>query len=235
MVLEVCCGNIESVKSAIEGGADRIELCRDLELDGLTPSREMIHQAVNLCHAAGLLVHVLIRSRDGNFVYNNEDIEQMAKDISIAIDERADGIVIGALTQDGDIDTATCTKWIKEVERTDSSLRCNVTFHRAFDVCNNPLTAIDVVAKLGCNRILTSGQQPTAEQGIPMLKQLVDKAHCISKTEGHELNILCGAGVNTQNAYRILKETGATEIHGSLRSGSISDSQKIKAVKKAIS
>lgn len=231
MKLEVCCGNIASVRAAIEGGADRIELCRDLELDGLTPSQEMIREAVSLCHQAGLLVHVLIRSREGGFVYNDTEVEKMTEEIRMAAGEGADGIVIGALTPDGDIDTAACRKWIDAVRLTDGSLRCNVTFHRAFDVCANPLEAIEQIEQLGCNRILTSGQQPSAEKGIPLLKQLVEKAKEISARSGREFTILCGAGVNTQNAGTILKETGATEIHGSLRTGLVSDAQKIRQVK----
>lgn len=231
MKLEICCGNIASVKAAIEGGADRIELCRDLELDGLTPSRDMVHEAVSLCHQAGLLVHVLIRSREGDFVYNDAEVGQMTEEIHMAADEGADGIVIGALTPDGDIDTGACSNWIGAVRLADGSLRCNVTFHRAFDVCKNPLEAIGQIAQLGCNRILTSGQQPSAEKGIPLLKQLVEKAKEISAKSGSEFNILCGAGVNTQNAGTILKATGATEIHGSLRTGLVSDAQKIRQVK----
>ena len=231
MKLEVCCGNIASVEAAIEGGADRIELCRDLELDGLTPSQEMIREAVRLCHSAGLLVHVLIRSREGNFVYNDAEVEKMTEEIGMALDEGADGIVVGALTPDGDIDVAACRKWIDAARRADGSLRCNVTFHRAFDVCRNPLEAIAQIAQLGCNRILTSGQQPSAEKGIPMLIQLVEKAKEISTKMGREFTILCGAGVDTQNAGTILKATGATEIHGSLRTGLVSDARKIRQVK----
>lgn len=231
MKLEVCCGNIASVKAAVEGGADRIELCRHLELDGLTPSQEMIREAISLCHPAGLLVHVLIRSREGDFVYDDAEVDKMADEIRMTIDEGADGVVIGALTPDGDIDVAACRKWIDVVRLDDSSLRCNVTFHRAFDVCNNPLKAIGQIAQLGCNRILTSGQQPTAEKGIPLLKQLVEKAKEISTKTGKEFNILCGAGVNTLNANTILKATGATEIHGSLRTGLVSDAKKIKQIK----
>ena len=231
MKLEVCCGNIASVRAAIEGGADRIELCRDLELDGLTPSQEMIREAVSLCHQAGLLVHVLIRSREGDFVYNDTEVEKMTEEIRMAAGEGADGIVIGALTPDGDTDAAACRKWINAVRLADGSLHCNVTFHRAFDVCANPLEAIEQIAQLGCNRILTSGQQPSAEKGIPLLKQLVEKAKEISARSGRKFTILCGAGVNTQNAGTILKETGATEIHGSLRTGLVSDAQKIRQVK----
>ena len=224
-----------SVKAAIEGGADRIELCRDLELDGLTPSQDTIREAVSLCHPAGLLVHVLIRSREGNFVYDDTEVDKMAQEIRMAIDEGVDGVVIGALTPDGDIDVDACRRWIDVVRLDNGSPHCNVTFHRAFDVCNNPLEAMEQIAQLGCNRILTSGQQPSAEKGIPLLKQLVQRAKEISAKTGHEFNILCGAGVNTNNANTILNATGATEIHGSLRTGLVSDATKIMQVKSAIS
>ncbi len=231
MTLEVCCGNIDSVKAAIEGGADRIELCSRLDLDGLTPDREMVREAVRLCHAAGVIVHVLIRSREGNFVYSDDEVDEMSHEIDMAIEEGTDGIVIGALTNDGDIDADACKEWISKVRRDNGNISKNVTFHRAFDVCRNPMEAIEMISKLGCNRILTSGQKPTAEEGIPMLRQLVDKARLLSSERSRDLKILCGAGVTVDNAARILKETGATEIHGSLRTGLVSDAEKIRAVK----
>ncbi len=234
MTLEVCCGNIDSVKAAVEGGADRIELCSRLDLDGLTPTREMLREAVNLCRPAGVIVHVLIRSREGDFVYSEEEVAQMADEIDMAMEEGADGIVIGALTAEGDIDADAYKRWIDRVRRDGDNLRCNVTFHRAFDVCRNPMESIGVIARLGCNRILTSGQKPSAEEGIPMLKELVFRANQLSHETGHALNILCGAGVTVDNASHILEATGATEIHGSLRTGLVSDVNKIKEVCQSI-
>lgn len=228
--LEVCCGNLASVRAAAEGGADRVELCRELELDGLTPSREMIREAVGICRPAGVRVHVLIRSRAGNFVYDNAEVEQMAGDIRMALGEGADGVVIGALTPGGDVDLGACRRWMGLCRRADGSLRCNVTFHRAFDVCRDPFVALEQICQLGCNRILTSGQQPSAETGVPLLRQLVERARQLSAGAGRELTILCGAGVNTQNALSILNATGATEIHGSLRTGAVSDVAKIKKI-----
>lgn len=231
MILEVCCGNLESVKGAIEGGADRIELCRDLDLDGLTPNREMIRDAVRLCRPAGVAVHVLIRSREGDFVYTDAEVEQMADEIRMAVAEGVDGVVVGALTVDGDIDVDACRQWVKAVGRIGGHSCRNITFHRAFDVCRQPLEAMEQIAQMGCNRILTSGQQPTAEAGIPLLRQMVEKAHELSAKMGRAFTILCGAGVNTENAFRILKATGATEIHGSLRTGLVSDAEKIRRAK----
>ena len=228
--LEVCCGNLASVWAAIEGGAARVELCRDLELDGLTPCREIIREAVSLCRPAGVRVHTLIRSRVGNFVYTNAEVAQMADQISIALEEGTDGVVIGALTSAGDVDLDACRRWMNICRDDGDSLRCNVTFHRAFDVCRNPFVALEQIHQLGCNRILTSGQQPTAEMGIPLLCQLVERARILTERTGHELTILCGAGVNTLNALPVLNATGAMEIHGSLRTGLVSDVSKIRKI-----
>lgn len=219
MTLEICCADLQSVRAAIEGEADRIELCRDLEQDGLTPSREMIREAIRLCHSAGVRVHVLIRCRDGNFVYNQNEVQTMSDDIRMALDEGADGIVVGALTPDGDIDLDACRKWLSVV--TESDRHPSTTFHRAFDVCRHPLQALQQIRDLGFDRILTSGQAPTAEAGIPLLRQLV----------GHGITILAGAGVSPTNAERILIEAGVTELHGSLRTGGITDTEKVRQIK----
>ena len=229
-LLEVCCGNLASVRAAIEGGAARVELCRDLELDGLTPSREVTRQTVSLCHSAGVQVHTLIRSRAGNFVYTDAEVAQMADEINMALEDGADGVVIGALTSAGDVDLDVCGCWMDTCRDDEGNLRCNVTFHRAFDVCSNPFVALEQIHQLGCNRILTSGRQATAEMGIPMLRQLVERARLLTERTGHELTILCGAGINTQNALHVLNATGATEIHGSLRTGMVSDVFKIRKI-----
>lgn len=221
MILEVCCENIPSVRAAIQGGAQRVELCRDLEQDGMTPDPQTISQAIALCHPAGVRVHVLIRPRAGNFVYTPEELDQMLADITTALQLGADGIVIGALTPDGDIDlkqTAQMVQYARQCNR-----QVSITFHRAFDVCNNPLQALDQIISLGCDRILTSGQQPTAGQGIPLLKELVLAAR-------GRITILCGSGVNTLNAAHILHETGATELHGSLRTGNVTDPDKVASI-----
>lgn len=219
MILEVCCGNIPSVRAAIQGGAQRVELCRDLEQDGMTPDSQTISQAIALCHPAGVRVHVLIRPRAGNFVYTPEEIQQILADISTSVQLGADGIVIGALTPDGDIDLIQTRQMIQHARQ--SGRQVSITFHRAFDVCNNPFQALEQIIELGCDRILTSGQQPTAQQGIPLLRELV-RAGC------GRITILCGSGVNPHNAAQILRETGATELHGSLRTGTVTDPTQVR-------
>lgn len=222
MIIEVCCPDIASVRRAVEGGAQRIELCRALELDGLTPTREEISEAVSLCHAAGMKVHVLIRSREGNFVYNADEALQMGQEIVMALEEGADGVVIGALTPDGDIDKAMCAAWISlvkdHVER--SGTPVGITFHRAFDVCRQPLQALEDIIALGCNRLLTSGQAPSAVEGIPVLSRLVSAA-------AGRLCILAGAGVSAENYQQIVAQAGVEEVHGSFKKG-IPNTKKLK-------
>lgn len=211
--LEVCCADLASVRAAIEGGAHRIELCQALSLDGLTPSIGMIGQAVGM----GIHTQVLIRPREGNFIYSPDEVACMVQDIRQARRAGACGIVIGALLPDGNIDSETTKRLVDEAED------LNITFHRAFDVCTNPEKALEQIISLGCHRLLTSGQAPTAEQGIPMLKRLVEQA-------AGRIIIMPGAGVNAENAHRILSLTGAREIHGSLRTGGQTDAEKVRAI-----
>ena len=215
--LEVCCGDMQSVLAAKEGGADRIELCQALEMDGLTPSAEMMAEAIGL----GIPVQVLIRPREGDFVYDEAEIETMLKEIRLAKRLGANGVVIGVLKPDGSIDEETIRRLVSE------ATGLSITFHRAFDVCSQPAEALEQIVSLGCHRLLTSGQAPSAEQGIPLIKRLVEQS-------GGRLIIMPGAGVNQENARRILSETGAHEIHGSLRRNGSTDSELVRAVKNSL-
>lgn len=210
--LEVCCGDLQSVRAAIEGGAHRVELCEALELDGLTPSEAMMESAIGM----GIPVQVLIRVREGDFVYSKDEICKMRNDIRLARKLGAAGVVIGALMPDGSIDEEAIRCMMDEAEG------LSVTFHRAFDVCRKPEETLEKIISLGCHRLLTSGQAPTAEQGIPMLKKLIEQA------DGRII-IMPGAGVNPQNASRILEETGALEIHGSLRRNGHTSAELVRA------
>lgn len=212
LTLEVCCADLQSVRAAKEGRAHRVELCQALELDGLTPSAEMMESAIGM----GIPVQVLIRPREGDFVYNNDEVRQMRRDIRLAKQLGANGVVIGALRPDGSIDEDTVRSLVEEAKD------LSITFHRAFDVCAKPLEALEQIISLGCHRLLTSGQAPTAEQGIPLLKKLVEQS-------AGRLIIMPGSGVNPQNACRILSETGAHEIHGSLRKDGHTDPELVRA------
>lgn len=199
--LEVCTGSVESVLAARRGGAARVELCSALEVGGVTPSIGLIREARKI---EGIALHVLIRPRGGDFLYNEAEIASMEQDIIAARECGADGVVIGALTAQGDVDVAACRRLVR------AAGDMSITFHRAFDMCRNPLEALEDVIGLGCHRILTSGLAASAEKGIPLLAQLVE-ASC------GRIIIMPGCGVGSANAAHILDATGAVEIHASAR------------------
>ena len=223
-LLEVCCGNPGSVDAAVTGGARRIELCASLELDGLTPPVSWLREAKAKYPA--LRIHILIRSRAGDFVYTPEEVDTMVLQTEEALKAGADGIVIGALTPAGDID-------LPAMERLVSAAgNASITFHRAFDVCRAPFEALEQIIGLGCDRILTSGQAASALLGANLLRELRKRA------DGR-IGILAGGGVIPENAAQIIAGTGCTEIHAS--ASEIIDGEKktstakVEAILKAIS
>ncbi len=215
-ILEVCASNIESARAAAQGGADRIELCTRLDLDGLTPSAEEIREARAI---EGIRLNVLIRCKEGGFVYTEDDFALMQEQVALCKSLGVDGVVIGALTEEGDIDVAHCQKLVQ------SAQGMEITFHRAFDVCHHPRQALEDIIALGCHRLLTSGQQPTAEAGIPLLQLLHQQAQ-------GRIIIMPGSGVNPSNAGHILRATGCTEIHSSARhpGDSVTSAEVVSAI-----
>lgn len=200
-ILEVCAGSTQSALAARDGGASRIELCSALEIGGVTPSAGLMREARKI---EGITMHVLIRPRGGDFLYSDSETACMEQDIITAKECGVDGVVIGALTADGNIDTNTCSRLVKAADG------MAVTFHRAFDMCRDPFKALEEITALGCSRILTSGLAATAEAGTDLLRRLVEQA------DGRII-IMPGCGVNAGNAAKILDACGATEIHASAR------------------
>ena len=199
---EICANGVESCVAAQEGGADRVELCAAIPEGGTTPSYGEIQVARRLLTQTRL--HVIIRPRGGNFVYTELEAERMLADIGICRKLGVDGVVFGCLTEEGDVDVPLCQRLM------DAAKGMSVTFHRAFDRARNPQEALKDIISLGCDRILTSGQKPTAEEGIPLLKELNVLA------EGRII-LLAGSGVNEENIQRIQHETGIREFHFSAR------------------
>lgn len=199
---EICTNSVESCIAAQDGGADRVELCAGIPEGGTTPSYGEIAMAREVLTTTRL--HVIIRPRGGDFLYSPIEVKTMLKDIEIARQLGADGVVFGCLTADGEVDIPVMQELMKASEG------LSVTFHRAFDVCRDAKKALEEIIGLGCNRILTSGQQPTAEVGIPLLKELQEQA------EGRII-LLAGCGVNEKNISRIAQETGIKEFHFSAR------------------
>lgn len=205
-ILEVCCADIESVLAAKQGGAHRIELCSALTEGGLTPSPGLVAEAI----ASGLeAVNVLVRPRNGDFLYNETEIAVMERDIRHLADAGINGVVIGALTEDGNIDIPTCRRLIS------AARGLSVTFHRAFDLCCNPEKALEEIIALGCDRILTSGMARSAAEGIPTLLRL-------NNLSNGRIILLAGGGINPSNASDIMRKTGIKELHASAKTTIIS-------------
>ena len=165
---EVCANSVESCLAAQKGGAHRVELCAGIPEGGTTPSYGEIVTARKVLTTTRL--HVIIRPRGGDFLYSDLEMERMIADIDVARQIGADGVVFGCLTEEGDIDM---TKNRLLMEHSEG---LSTTFHRAFDRCRDPRQALEQIISLGFDRILTSGAQPTAEQGISLLKELHDQA-----------------------------------------------------------
>ena len=198
---EVCANSVKSCLAAQEGGAHRVELCTAIPEGGLTPSYGEIAMARELLH---IKLNVIIRPRGGDFLYSPLEVKSMLKDIEMCQKLHVDGVVFGCLTSDGDIDL----NLLKELTRAAKSM--SVTFHRAFDMCRDPKLALEQIIHMGCDRILTSGQRPTAEEGIPLLRALNMQAE-------ERIILLAGSGINETNIHRIATETGISEFHFSAR------------------
>ncbi|NQZ51879.1 MAG: copper homeostasis protein CutC [Moritella sp.] len=197
ITIEVCVDNIESLLTAQQSGADRIELCSALALGGLTPNAGFVQKSIDL---TTIPLYTIIRPRAGDFVYSEQEIDIMVSDIKFMKLLGIEGVVIGALTSDGDIDEAALKRLMS------ASRDIGVTFHRAFDLCNDPKQALEILINAGCERVLTSGQQAKAEQGCELIKQLVAQA------DGR-ISIMPGAGVNPENAEKIIALTQVKELH----------------------
>lgn len=202
-ILEICAGDIASVKAAAHGGAERVELCSALGVGGLTPSEGFIREAARVC---GVKIHVLIRPREGHFVFSDDEVNIMLHDIDVAADCGASGVVIGALNCDGKIDTDSCRRLVAAAKKHGLS----VTFHRAFDQVADAFEALEAVIELGCDRILTSGLAPSAIEGAEMLRKLNEAA-------AGRITLIAAAGVNSRNAADIIRISRCHEIHASAR------------------
>jgi len=176
--------------------------CAAIPEGGTTPSYGEILQARRLLTSTRQ--HVIIRPRGGDFVYSALEIERMITDIKICREIGVDGVVFGCLTPEGDVDEATCRQLLEAAEG------MQTTFHRAFDRCRNPQEALKRIISMGFHRILTSGQQPSAEQGIELLKSLNEQA-------AGRIIIMAGCGVNEDNILHIQQATGISEFHFSAR------------------
>ncbi len=200
-VLEICVDNAEGLFSAIEGGADRIELCSALSVGGLTPSRGFME----LAGRQAIPVYAMIRPRPGDFVFSPEEIAIMKADIDAARGAGLAGVVLGATSVDSSLDVATLRSLCRHAAGLD------LTLHRAFDVVSDMEEALEIAVALGFSRILTSGGCATALEGIERLARLVERA-------GSRISIMPGAGVRAESAERLLARLPVHELHASCSS-----------------
>lgn len=219
LLIESCCTTLDEALSAQARGANRIELCTDLSIGGVTPTHTLISEVVT--HLS-IPVNVLIRPASGSrhsgpdpesspslggfsaldFVYDEEALSQMESDIAFCRSAGAAGIVIGALTPEGAIDEPAMRRLLA------AAGPLSVTFHRAFDVCSeDPVKAVDKIVSLLCTRLLTSGRAPTAWEGRELITRLVRHA-------GDRLIIMPGSGIRPENIRDLAAATSAPEYHG---------------------
>ena len=200
ITLEICVGSLEHAVAAERAGADRIELCGELAVGGTTPSLELMH-AVRA--AVRIPIHAMIRPRGGDFVYSAEEFAAMRKDILRARECGVDGVVLGILEGGPRVDVARTKELVVELAG------LPVTFHRAFDELDDFATALEAVIATGARRILTSGGEYRAVDGLVELEQLVKQA-------GQRIVILPGAGIDAGNVVQIIRATAVCEVHASL-------------------
>jgi copper homeostasis protein len=201
MVLEICAFNLPAALAAQRAGADRIELCAGPEEGGVTPSLGLIRMATA---ALRVPLYPIIRPREGDFLYSDEEFRVMLRDVEICKEAGCDGVVIGMLLADGSVDQERSARLVE------AAYPMGVTFHRAFDRAADPFEALEAIIRIGCERILTSGQRPLAMEGAQLLHELVREAD-------ERIVIMPGSGVRASNIAELAAKTGAVEFHTSAR------------------
>ncbi|GAB3567262.1 copper homeostasis protein CutC [Amycolatopsis endophytica] len=200
--MELSTDTVDGAIAADRLGADRVELCAAGALGGLTPGPGLLAATLARCTRAG--VHVLIRPRDGGFRYAPAEVDAMLADVRHAVAAGAAGVVAGALTGAGTVDRVVVGELVAAASGRE------VTFHRAIDVCADPLEAVEELASLGVRRVLTSGRAPTALEGAPVLSRLREAA-------GDRLTIMACGGIRPHNVREVLEATGVRDVHAAPR------------------
>lgn len=215
MIIEVCIESTKGLLAAKEHNLDRVEVCSELLKDGLTPSIPLQEKAKEILQKDRF---IMIRPHNKGFIYNSNDIVTMKKSITKASYLNPKGVVFGALTEDNKIDIKCNKELLNHAKK--FNLKC--TFHRAFDQCINPIKSFEEIKLMGFNWILTSGQEKTAELGIPLLKKL-------SELKKDKIKILAGGGINVNNC-RAFQKIGIDGIHFSIDKGDKVEKNKIKGI-----
>jgi copper homeostasis protein len=199
--LEICCYNLDSAVTAAEAGADRVELCADPGAGGTTPGLGLIKTVRNKIN---IELYPIIRVRGGDFLFSDDEFNIMLHDVETCKSAGCDGVVIGMLSPEGRVDKTHASRLMEK------AFPMGVCFHRAFDWTRNPFEALEDIIDIGCERILTSGQQPTAILGVHLIRDLILQA------DGR-IEIMPGSGVRASNITDLKNETGATQFHSSAR------------------
>lgn len=211
-LLETCVGSYASCMAAERGGADRLELCANLVIGGTTPSTALFEQVKRDC---GLPINVLIRPRFGDFLYEGEEVEQMCREIGQFRELGANGVVIGTLTPDGELDMEKMRKLMACAGTMD------VTLHRAFDMTYDPFETLERAIDLGCKTILTSGQAQNVTLGAELLGRLQERA-------AGRIVIMAGSGVKSGNIQSLHDQTGIVTFHASARKGGLDSGMRYR-------
>ncbi|HEY0505835.1 MAG TPA: copper homeostasis protein CutC [Lysobacter sp.] len=201
VTLEIAANSLASALAAQEGGADRVELCENLGEGGCTPSYGTLAMARERLR---IPLYVLIRPRAGDFRFDALERDTMLRDIELCVRLGCDGVVIGALDADGDVDVGLSRDLI------DAARPLGVTFHRAIDVARDPQAALEAAIALGCQRVLTSGAHATAMEGADVIASLVE--HAVGR-----IGVMAGAGVTAENVRDLVQRTGVREVHASAK------------------
>ncbi|PWK92825.1 copper homeostasis protein CutC [Fulvimonas soli] len=200
-LLEVAAGSLASALAAQEGGADRVELCGSLAGGGVTPSYGLIAAARERLR---IPLYVLVRPRAGDFLYDDAELDAMCRDVEACARLGCDGVAIGALDADGEVDQARCRALVA------AAGKLGVTFHRAFDAARHPSRALEEIVALGCERVLTSGGRADALEGAPAIAALAAQA-------AGRIRVMAGAGIRPDNLAAVAARSHADEFHASAR------------------
>lgn len=204
--VEICAPSFESALAAQKGGAGRIELCSELDVGGVTPSLGMIQGVRSVLNIA---VNALLRPRSGDFLYSSYEVETVLRDIALCASAGVQGVVVGALNANAGVDRTVAADWLKEARRHGLS----VTFHRAIDCAANIFDALEEVASLGYDRVLTSGGCPTAWEGRETIARMNSMMINRTGSARRPLIIMPGSGINPDNIREIAELTGVSELH----------------------
>ena len=216
--LEVCTFNLDDLEIAAKNKVWRVELCINKNYGGITPPYHHIIDALSL----GVMIHPIIRPRAGNFIYTSKEINSIINDVRFCRENNCSGVVLGVLDSNNEVDISNCKKIIKE------SGDMSLTFHRAFDETIKPYESMEKIIDLGFDRILTSGQEEKATDGVSLINKLV-------KQSKGRISIMPGSGIRASNVDLFLENNEISEIHSSCYiNGSFSEKELVRMINKVL-